>query len=82
MPEDFHVEVDSHSSSPVFTEDSVNLAFSMKKLGIIDGDDALMLIHPPLMESLLSNSKKRAAARAKYLAEHPEVANKGGKKAA
>jgi hypothetical protein len=80
MPEDHYVEVDSHSSSPVFTEDAQNLAFGMKKLNIIDGDDALLLIHPPLMELLLSNSKKRAAARQKFLADHPDIANKAAKK--
>ncbi len=79
LPDDMYVEVDSHSSSPVFTDDTQNLAFAMKKLGIIDGDDVIMMIHPPQAELLLANSKKRAAARAKYMQDHPDAMKKGGR---
>lgn len=81
MPEDFYIEVDSHSSSPAFIDDARELAVTLKKLGSIDDQDFIRMMHPPAEDQLISNVKKRQAARAKMLQEHPELLTQGHKKA-
>jgi hypothetical protein len=83
MPDDFYVEVDSHTASPVFTDDTQNMAFALKKLGVIDAGDVLAMLHLPMSDQLLQSLKKREEAKMKMIQEHPEVlSHKGGKKAA
>lgn len=80
MPEDYYIEVDSHSSSPVFIDDSRELAFALRKLGAIDDEETIRMVHPPMEDLLVSKAKERAAAKAKLIQEHPELLTKGGKK--
>lgn len=80
MPDDRRVIVDSHSSSPAFAADSTQLAFGLAKAGAVDPEGLLYLTRPPQMDMLLKNLKKRQAAEAKFLEEHPEIAAKKGKK--
>ncbi len=80
MPDDFYCEVDSHSSSPIFTEDLQNTAFALKKLQVIDAADVLEMLNLPMSDRLIANVKKREAARAAMLKAHPELLQpKGGK---
>ena len=82
MPDDYYVEIDSHSSSPAFVDDARELAFALKKLGAIDEEGVIMLTHPPHEDLLIANVKKRQAARAQMIKEHPEMLTGGKKKAA
>lgn len=77
LPDDMKVSVDSHSSSPVYTQDHMQLAFGLAKSGAIDGADLIMLTHPPHEDILISRAKAREAAQAKLLQEHPELLTKG-----
>ena len=79
LPEDYHVEVDSHSSSPAFSDDARELAFALKSNGAIDAEELIRLTHPPMEDLLIAGARKRAEAQAKMIAEHPELLTKGKK---
>lgn len=80
LPDDFRVLVDSHSSSPAFSDEAIHLAFNLKKAGSISGIDLIRLTHPPREDSLIAEAEKRDAAQAELIAKHPELAFKGGRK--
>jgi hypothetical protein len=81
MPEDFYIEVDSHSSSPAFIDDAREIAVTLKKLGCIDEADTIRMVHPPGEDQLIAGVTKRAAAKQKMIQEHPEILAPGKKKA-
>jgi hypothetical protein len=80
LPDDYTVRVDSHSASPAFSEDAQEQAYSLHNAGAIDEEDLIMLTNPPHQDILLARAKARAAAKAKFLQEHPEAAAGGKKK--
>jgi hypothetical protein len=65
LPEKFQVEVDSHSASPAFAEDSRQIAIALAKAQAIGPDDLIEMLHPPNAELLLARLKQRQAAAAK-----------------
>lgn len=64
LPDNFQVEVDSHSASPAFAEDNRQIAIALARAGAIDSEDLIHLVHPPNMELLLANLRKRQKAQA------------------
>ncbi len=78
MPEDYYVEIDSHSSSPAFIDDARELAFALAKVGAAGPEEVIMMTHPPGEEQLLAAVRRRQAARAKMIQDHPELLT-GGK---
>jgi hypothetical protein len=81
MPVDYYVEIDSHSASPAFVDDARELAFALAKLGAIDHEGLINLVHPPQADILIAGVRKRQADRAKMVQEHPELlSGKGGAK--
>ncbi|MGE3582797.1 MAG: hypothetical protein AB7J28_15440 [Hyphomonadaceae bacterium] len=76
LPEDAAVDVDSHTASPAFSGDHVNLAFAMRKAGAIDNSDLLRTVNFPNADSLAAKSDQRAEQQAKFIAEHPEILGK------
>jgi hypothetical protein len=66
MPEDFQIQVDSHSASPAFAEDNRQVAIALARAGAIDAEDLIHMLHPPGAELLLARlrqrQKKEAAA--------------------
>lgn len=80
LPEDWYVEVDSHSSSPAFIDDERELAFALEKAGAAGPVEVIMLTHPPQQQMLLEAARERAAAQQKMIQEHPELLE-GKKKA-
>lgn len=79
LPDDARVIVDSHTSSPVYQEDSERKAFMLQRAGAIDAEDLIMLTHPPHEDKLRKRAKARAEAEAKFAKEHPELAFGKGK---
>jgi hypothetical protein len=73
IPGDAYVQVDSHSSSPAFIDDARELAVTLKKLGAIDEEDLITMMHPPQEDQLLAGVKKRQAAKAALIKAHPEL---------
>jgi hypothetical protein len=77
MNEDFMVSVDSHTSSPAFSEDNERKAFLLARAGAIDHADLLWLTHPPHENILIARARERAQQEAQLLKEHPELLTKG-----
>lgn len=76
IPEGSKVSVDSHSSSPAFSNETKQLAMELLKAGAITPQDFITLTHPP-MEDVL---EEKAEERAKHASEEQEEAVKAAKK--
>lgn len=63
--ETFQVEVDSHSASPAFAEDSRQTAIALARAQAIGGEDLIEMLNPPNAQLLLAHLKERKAAVAK-----------------
>lgn len=72
---DFVVKVDAHSNSPIFTEDTKELAFSLFKAQAIDKESLLDMLEPPMKQLLKDKLKKRMEKEA----SEPKAAPKEGK---
>jgi hypothetical protein len=77
LPKDAMVMIDSHTSSPAFSGDNVNLAFALARAGAIDGEDLIELTHPPRQDSLILKYRARKKAEQEFLQQHPELLLKG-----
>lgn len=64
LPEDFQIQVDSHSASPAFQEDNRQVAIALARAGAIDSEDLIRLLHPPGAELLLARLRDREKAQA------------------
>ena len=80
IPDDYRVTVDSHSSSPSYQEDHQQMAFSLAKMGIIDGESVIDMVQVPGKDKLKLKFKEKQEAQQKMLREHPELLTKGKKK--
>ncbi len=80
MPEDYYVEIDSHSSSTAFVDDARELAFALAKHGAVGPTELILLTHPPMEDQLIAASKEREAAKARMIQEHPELLGGSKKK--
>lgn len=77
---DYRIAVDSHSGSPVFHEDAMQLAFALAKARAISPKNLIMLTRPPHMDTLMEDADEMARAEAAMIQQHPELLSKGGKK--
>jgi hypothetical protein len=77
MPDDYRVSVDSHSGSPVFSEDLERKAFLLAKAQAIGPVELLMLTRPPHMDILIERAEARVKAQQQMLQQHPELLSKG-----
>jgi len=82
LEQDFRIMVDSHTSSPAFSEDNERKAFLLARAGAIDNADLIWLTHPPHEDTLIARARDRARQEAELVKEHPELLGKkkGGKK--
>ena len=80
LPDDARVMIDSHTSSPAYSEDSEKKAFALHRAGAIDNEDLIMLTHPPHEDTLRARAKARAEAQAELVKKHPELAFGKGKR--
>ena len=72
---DFVVKVDAHSNSPIFTEDTKELAFSLFKAQAIDKESLIDMLEPPGKQLLKEKLKKRE----EKAASEPKPEQKPGK---
>ena len=74
------VKVDAHSNSPIFMEDSRELAFSLFNAGAISKSRLIELMEPPTKELLLDDIKRadEAAAAAQAMMPPPGGEGEGG----
>ena len=80
LPDSTRVVVDSHTSSPAFQGDYLNLAFALAKAGAVDMEDLIGMTHPPDEDKLRFKARKKQEALAKLAAQNPEAAKEMGKK--
>ncbi len=77
LPEDWRVSVDSHSSSPIFADESAQLIFQAAKLGYVTGEYVIDNMPFPNKETakaqLREKEKKQAEFMQKLLQEHPDI---------
>jgi hypothetical protein len=64
LPDDFQVQVDSHSASPAFAEDNRQVAIALARAGAIDAEDLIHMLHPPGAELLLARLRQRQKKQA------------------
>jgi hypothetical protein len=81
------MRVDGHSHSPLFGDESRELAIVYRKFGTIDDEDFIRMTNPPSRDTLLHSLRKRRKQQKQMLQQHPEAAAKmlaggqhGGKK--
>ena len=55
---DYVVKVDAHSNSPIFMEDSRQLAFNLLKVGAINKERLIDLVDAPMKQILKQDLKK------------------------
>ena len=80
LPPDYRIAVDSHSGSPVFADDIERKATALAKSGAISPSDYIMLTRPPHMDILIERADARAQQQAQFMAQHPELLLKQGKR--
>jgi hypothetical protein len=75
LPDNYQVQVDSHSASPAFAEDNRQVAIALARAGAIDAEDLIHMLHPPGAELLLARLRQRqkAQAQAKQQEEQKEL---------
>ena len=75
LPDNFQVQVDSHSASPAFAEDNRQIAIALSRAQAIDAEDLIHMLHPPGAELLLARLRQRqkAAAQAAQKEEAKET---------
>ena len=73
----YKIRVDAHSSSPIFVDSTVALAFELAQEKAIDGESLLDLTHPPQLDQLkqrwetMQQKEAEAARQAAAQAGHP-----------
>jgi hypothetical protein len=72
LPENYQVQVDSHSASPAFQEDNRQVAIALARAGAIDAQDLIHMLHPPGAELLLSRLRERQKAQAAQAKEEKQ----------
>ena len=81
LPDDLTLTVDSHSSSPAFTQDHKSLVFDLVKIGAMSPADAVEELDVTDPEALQMGITRRdiAKAKAEQAKEQAKLAAKGGK---
>lgn len=69
LPDDYRVSVDSHSSSPIFSEDNKQLALQLKKLGVIDSTTTVRMLHPPMEDEIVDTIARAEKTNQKLMEE-------------
>jgi hypothetical protein len=59
LPEDWRITVDSHSSSPIFSDETTQLLFALRKAGDIDGEFMIDNTAVPNKESAKAQLRER-----------------------
>lgn len=84
LPEDVKVTVDSHSSSPVFSQDNRVLLLELFKAGAISPEKLVELSNPPHKDSLIEDLKRAELEKQEFAEAHPleamEAQQKGSRK--
>ncbi len=74
LPEDATVGVDSHSSSPIFSDQTAQLIFQARKMGSVDDEYMIGNLPFPNADVAINAARKRAADGAARTAELTQAA--------
>src|ERR1700681_157822 len=84
LPDDWRVLVDSHSSSPIFSDENQQMIFALRKTGDVGGEyviDNLPLPNKEIAKAQLrEREKNKAIQMQKLLQEHPDLGEALAKK--
>lgn len=72
IPDEFQVQVDSHSASPAFAEDNRQVAIALARAGAIDAEDLIHMLHPPGADLLLSRLRQRQKKQAQAMQQEKQ----------
>ena len=75
---DYVVKVDAHSNSPIFMEDSRQLAFNLLKVGAISKERLIDLVDAPMKQLLKQDLKKIEAQQAQQAQAQAQQGEKSG----
>ena len=73
MPDDFDIEVDAHSSSPIYEQQHAEIAFGLAKLQAIGAEDLISLLPLPHKDTLIDHARDKQKAQAEFMQQHPEL---------
>jgi len=77
LPDDYRVTVDSHSSSPIYEDDYLQMAALAAKLQVVGGEDIIDLLPLPRRDLLKAHLAEKKRAEAALIQQHPELLTKG-----
>ena len=80
LPDDYRIMVDSHSSSPIYEENHMQMAFALAKLQAIGAEELIDLLPLPRRDMLKSKAREKQEAAAALIQQHPELLEQHGKK--
>jgi hypothetical protein len=75
------MKVDGHSHSPLFGDESRELAVVFRKFNTIDDEDFVRMTNPPSRDNLLHSIHRRKRAAKRMQQEHPEAVAEAAKHA-
>lgn len=73
LPPGARAVVDSHTSSPAFQGDYMNMAFALAKAEAIDMPTLISMVHPPREDYLIRKAQERDEAQAQMLRDNPQL---------
>lgn len=73
LPENVKVQVAGHSSSPAFSREAKALVFDLVKIGAIDPEEAVELLHPQGEEEIVADLEAKKIEKAELIKQHPEL---------
>lgn len=82
LPDDWRVTIDSHSSSPIFSDENVQLVAAAQKLGIVDGEYFIDNVPLPNKEAAKTNYRERQKAKAEQMQQLIQKFPEAGEKVA
>jgi hypothetical protein len=73
---DIKLRVDGHSHSPLFADESREMAVLLKRVGAVDNEMFIRMINPPAKYNILHALRENAKKQARMLQQHPELLDK------
>ena len=70
---DVHIRIEGHSHSPLFGDESKEIAVLMKKVGAISNEMFVRMLNPPNRDNILNEQRLEARKKAKMIQQHPEL---------
>jgi hypothetical protein len=80
---DIHMRIEGHSHSPLFGDESKEIAMLMKKAGAINNELFVRMLNPPNRDNIIHAQRLEQRQKARMMKEHPELMQQalaGGRK--